>query len=55
VKGTFWFYRIGTVEEQKEALILMKPRYDTWEGVQETIVHIHPYDNPEIIALPIVT
>jgi len=55
VEGTSWFYWMGTVEEQKEALIIMKSRYDKWEAIRQTIVQIHPYDIPEIIALPIVT
>jgi len=55
VNGISWFHWRGAVEKQKEALLIMKSRYDKWDAIRQTIVHIHPYDIPEIIVLPIVT
>lgn len=44
----------GAMEEEDEALLVMKSRADRWDHIREAIRRLHPYDTPEIIALPIV-
>lgn len=42
------------VERSQEVMCLIKTRRESVEGVEAAIRSLHPYDNPEIIALPIV-
>jgi periplasmic divalent cation tolerance protein len=42
------------VEEAAESLLLVKTRRDRLERVFERIVELHPYEVPEVVALPIV-
>jgi periplasmic divalent cation tolerance protein len=51
--GTSWFYWKGVVQRQEETLLVMKSRSDKWDFIQERISSLHPYDIPEIIAVPI--
>jgi periplasmic divalent cation tolerance protein len=44
----------GKVEEAGEWLLLMKTRRDLFSSLEKEIKTIHPYEVPEIIALPIV-
>lgn len=43
----------GSVEESSEVLILMKTRFDRFEALKDAIRRAHPYDTPEIVAVPI--
>ena len=43
----------GKVEEASERLLLMKTRADRYAELETAIRELHPYDVPEIIALPI--
>ncbi|MDD5778018.1 MAG: divalent-cation tolerance protein CutA [Candidatus Thermoplasmatota archaeon] len=54
VSGRSLFRWQGAVEEEEEALLVIKSRADRWDNIRETICHLHPYDTPEIIALPVV-
>ena len=45
----------GAVERSQEALLLIKSGEDSWLPVQERIRELHPYELPEIIAVPIQT
>ncbi|HEY9071126.1 MAG TPA: divalent-cation tolerance protein CutA [Candidatus Ozemobacteraceae bacterium] len=43
----------GRIETGNELLLVIKTRTDLLEAVQERIVELHPYDVPEILALPV--
>jgi periplasmic divalent cation tolerance protein len=44
----------GKVEEAGEWLCVMKTRQDLFPALEKEIKRIHPYEVPEIVALPIV-
>lgn len=44
----------GAIEQAHEWLVLLKTREELTERVIDLIVDRHPYDTPEVIALPVV-
>ncbi len=44
----------GAVETAEEWLLLVKTTRAAWPGVERAILAAHPYDEPELIALPVV-
>ena len=44
----------GQIEETTEITLLIKTTSQQVDSLQKTIVKLHPYDVPEIIATPIV-
>jgi len=44
----------GAVESSQEWLCSIKTRLDLFEQVKKTIREIHPYEEPEILAVPVV-
>ncbi len=44
----------GVVEEADEALALVKTTSDRLEALTAQVRRLHPYDEPEVIALPVV-
>lgn len=44
----------GKVETAREWLCLIKTRDNLFDDVQDAIKKLHPYETPEIIAVPIV-
>ncbi len=52
IHSTYWWK--GKVEEAGEWLLMMKTRQDLFSSLEKEIMAIHPYEVPEIIALPIV-
>lgn len=44
----------GKIEEEEEWLCILKSRYENYEKLEESIKSIHPYEEPEILALPVV-
>jgi periplasmic divalent cation tolerance protein len=52
IHSTYWWK--GKVEEAGEWLCVMKTRKDLFSDLEKEIGSIHPYEVPEIIALPIV-
>ena len=44
----------GDVSDESESLMVMKTRASLLEAVRHRVVQLHPYEVPEIIALPIV-
>lgn len=52
VHSLFWWE--GSVQNEKEHIMIMKTTEDLFEQVEETVRKMHSYDVPEIIALPIV-
>lgn len=43
----------GAIERAAEKLIVIKTRASLFSRVESTIRSVHPYDVPEIIALPV--
>lgn len=50
--STYWWE--GKVEEEEEWLCILKTRKVLYGDLEEAIRKIHPYDVPEIVAVPIV-
>ncbi|MBK9315658.1 MAG: divalent-cation tolerance protein CutA [Acidobacteria bacterium] len=43
----------GAVETAGEMLLLIKTRSSIYPDLERTLIDIHPYQTPEIIALPV--
>lgn len=43
----------GEVETAQEILLLIKTTSDRFPELQQRIIHLHSYETPEIIALPV--
>jgi len=41
------------VEETKEALLMIKTTSNCYDTLEQEIFKLHPYENPEILAMPI--
>lgn len=55
VPGVRSIYRWkGEVQDDAEVLLIVKTREDTLPALTARVVALHPYDVPEVIALPIV-
>ncbi|HEX9728726.1 MAG TPA: divalent-cation tolerance protein CutA [Gemmatimonadales bacterium] len=55
VSGVRSVYRWeGDVIEAGEALVVLKTRRGRWPDLVEAAQHHHPYEVPELIALPII-
>ncbi|MFP3871607.1 MAG: divalent-cation tolerance protein CutA [Candidatus Aenigmatarchaeota archaeon] len=44
----------GQIERTKEWLCILKSKMIRYREIEKTLKELHPYDNPEIIAQPIV-
>jgi periplasmic divalent cation tolerance protein len=51
VESVYWWE--GKVESGNETLVLFKTSADRYEALETTLRQLHPYEVPEIIALPI--
>ncbi len=52
VKSVFWWE--GKVDEASECLLVSKSRLDLLDNIIRRVRELHPYQVPEIIAIPIV-
>ena len=52
ITSTYWWQ--GKIEMAEEWLCVMKSRQDLYEELEQTIRQAHPYDVPEILAVPVV-
>jgi len=52
ITSTYWWR--GKMETAEEWLCLMKTRQDLYAEVEKHIRASHPYDEPEILAVPVV-
>jgi periplasmic divalent cation tolerance protein len=43
----------GEVTREAEHLLLMKTAKDRFEALRARLVEIHPYETPEVVALPV--
>jgi periplasmic divalent cation tolerance protein len=54
VPGLVSLYRWkGRMEREAEYLLLIKSRRETFDALREALVELHPYELPEVVALPI--
>jgi periplasmic divalent cation tolerance protein len=54
VPGVTSFYRWkGEIARDGEWLLVMKTTAARFEALREAVVELHPYDVPEVVALPI--
>ena len=51
VESIYWWEK--KVESANEALVLFKTTADRYAALETTLRQLHPYDVPEIIALPL--
>jgi periplasmic divalent cation tolerance protein len=47
------FFWEGQLQEEDEALLLIKTRRARYEALQRRILGLHPYSVPEVLALPV--
>ena len=52
VVSTYWWQ--GNMETTEEWLCLIKTRTDLYGQLERALKQIHPYETPEIVAVPIV-
>ncbi len=52
IKSTYWWK--GKIETAEEYLCIMKSKKNLYAELEKAIREIHPYEIPEIIALPII-
>ncbi len=43
----------GAVQEDQEALLLLKTTRDRFDALRARVLALHPYEVPEVIALPV--
>jgi len=43
----------GAVQDENEVLVLLKTRQARFEKLKARILELHPYDVPEVIAIPV--
>ena len=53
VLSIYWWK--GSIETVEEWQCLMKSRKDLYEEIEKAVKAVHPYETPEIIAIPIAT
>jgi periplasmic divalent cation tolerance protein len=54
VAGAISIYRwAGEVTEADEVMVVMKTRRERWPELEASIRERHPYDVPELLALPV--
>lgn len=52
--GVISFYEWkGKLQNEQEQLLLIKSRADKYQELEQTLKALHPYELPEIIAVPI--
>lgn len=52
IKSIYWWQ--GKIETSQEWLCLIKSTEDSYKDIEDAIKALHPYEVPEIIAVPIV-
>ena len=49
------FFWEGRVQEEVEALLVIKTRREGYAAVERRVLELHPYSVPEVLALPVDT
>ena len=52
ISSTYWWQ--DEIEVAEEWLCLIKTGQSVYEEVEKAIIEVHPYETPEIIAVPVV-
>jgi len=52
ITSTYWWQ--GKIESAEEWLCVIKSRQDLYERLEQAIREVHPYEVPEILAVPVV-
>jgi periplasmic divalent cation tolerance protein len=52
ITSTYWWQ--GEIETAEEWLCVIKSRQDLYERLEAAIREVHPYDVPEILAVPVI-
>jgi periplasmic divalent cation tolerance protein len=52
ITSTYWWQ--GEIETAEEWLCVIKSRRELYERLEEAIREVHPYDVPEILAVPVI-
>ena len=52
ITSIYWWK--GKIERVEEWLCLIKSRSDLYQELESTILQVHSYENPEILAMPII-
>jgi len=53
ITSIYWWN--NKIEREKEWILLIKSREKNYKEIERTIKEIHPYQIPEIIAVPIIS
>ena len=53
ITSTYWWK--GSIETAEEWLCLIKTSQNLYADLEKAIKEMHPYETPEIIAIPILT
>ncbi len=51
VESHYWWE--GKIQQDEEFVLVIKTREDLFPSLEEAVRRMHPYDVPEVIALPI--
>jgi periplasmic divalent cation tolerance protein len=51
VSSRYWWN--GSIERAEEWLCLVKTREGLYQAVEAAILAVHPYENPEILCIPV--
>jgi periplasmic divalent cation tolerance protein len=51
ISSTYWWK--GVIENAQEWLCIMKSRASLFDQIEKMVKSLHPYETPELIALPI--
>jgi periplasmic divalent cation tolerance protein len=43
----------GKLQDENEVLVLFKTRQEHYENLQSRILELHPYEVPEVLAIPV--
>jgi periplasmic divalent cation tolerance protein len=52
ISSSYWWK--GKIEQAKEWICLAKARAEDYEQLQSVIKSVHPYEVPEILAIPVI-
>jgi len=52
ITSTYWWQ--GEIETAEEWLCVIKSRRELYERLEEAIREVHPYEVPEILAVPVI-
>ena len=52
ITSTYWWK--DSIEEEEEWLCIMKSTHELYRKLEKAIKGIHPYEEPEIVAVPLV-